>query len=155
LLKARNTQLIRTPLFFQYYYELVGDQLNPYHGTPFEEYLIITQYLKKKVFNGVNTMAKQSVLEELSPAIEAQHGRLQISRKQAYPAIRQHRVAYSDLLYSGLVYETNRDLEIRQQTVLQFHSDTIANYFIALRLANIHTEVGALIQAINESPFDD
>src|SRR5690606_5248136 len=80
---------------------------------------------------------------------------LQISRKQAYPAIRQHRVAYSDLLYSGLVYETNRDLEIRQQTVLQFQSDTIANYFIALRLANIHTEVGALIQAINESPFDD
>lgn len=155
LLKARNTQLIRTPLFFQYYYELAGDQLNPYHVTPFEEYLIITQYLKKKVFNGVNTMAKQSFLEELSPAIEQQNGRLQISRKQAYPAIRQHRVAYSDLLYSGLVYETNRDLEIRQQTVLHFQSDTIANYFIALRLANIHTEAGALIQAINESPFDD
>src|SRR5690606_8940281 len=128
-----NSKLIHTPLFFQYYYELTGDRLNPYQVTPFEEYLIITQYLKKKVFNGVNTMAKQSFLEELSPAIEQQDGRLQISRKQAYPTIRQHRVAYGDLLYSGLLHETNRELEIRQQTVLQFQSDTIANYFVALR----------------------
>src|SRR5690606_30226411 len=33
LQKVRNTQLIHTPLFFQYYYELVGDRLDPYQVT--------------------------------------------------------------------------------------------------------------------------
>ena len=152
---TRNTQLIHTPLFFQYYYELAGDRLNPYMVTPFEEYLIITQYLKKKVFNGVNNMAKQSFLEELTPAIEECDGKLQINRKQAYPIIRQHRVAYSDLLHSGLLHETTNGPELRQQTVLRFQSDTIANYFIALRLSNMDTDTDGLIKEIAGSPYSD
>lgn len=155
LQKVRNIQLIHTPLFFQYYYELVGDRLNPYQITPFEEYLAITQYLKKKVFNGVNTLGKQSLLEELSPLIEQQSGRLQISRKQAYATIRQHRVAYNDLLYSGLLHETNGNLDMRQQTIVQFQSDTIANYFIALELFNTHKGAVEIIDAISASPFDN
>ena len=155
LLKTHSTQLIHTPLFFQYYYELAGDRLSPHEVTPFEEYLIIAQYLKKKVFNGVNTMAKQSFLEELSPTIEQHRDQLLMNRKQAYPIIKQHRVAYSDLLYSGLLYETNLDLDIRQQTVLKFQLDTIANYFIALRLANEHTDNDLLIHTISASAFDD
>jgi len=155
LQKTRNTRLIHTPLFFQYYYELVGDRLDPYRVTPFEEYLVITQYLKKKVFNGVNTLGKQSLLEELSPVIEQQDSRLQINRKQAYPTIRQHRVAYNDLLYSGLLHETNGDRDIRQQTAVQFQSDTIANYFIALELFNTHQKTADFIKTISESPFND
>src|SRR5690606_10026138 len=148
-------RLIHTPLFFQYYYELVGDRLDPYQVTPFEEYRVITQYLKKKVFNGVNTLGKQALLEERSPEIEQQDSRLQINRKQAYPTIRQHRVAYNDLLYSGLLHETNGDRDIRQQTVVQFQSDTIANYFIALELFNTHQETADFVKTISESPFND
>ncbi|HWK58062.1 MAG TPA: hypothetical protein VNQ80_12015 [Parapedobacter sp.] len=155
LQKARDIRLIHTPLFFQYYYELAGDHVDPYQITSFKEYLIITQYLKKKVFNGVNTLGKQSLLEELSLVIEQQDGRLQINRKQAYPAIRQHRVAYNDLLYSGLLHETNCDLELRQHTVVQFQSDIIANYFIALELFSTHTDATELIDAISISHFDN
>ncbi|MFB2120691.1 hypothetical protein [Parapedobacter sp. 2B3] len=154
-LRTRNTQLIHTPLFFQYYYELVGDRLDPNQVTSFKEYLIIIQYLKKKVFNGVNTLGKQSLLEELSPAIEQQDGRLQVNRKAAYPAIRQHRVAYNDLLYSGLLHETTCDFEVRQQTVVQFQSDTIANYFIALELFNGYTDIEGLIDSVSTSPLDE
>lgn len=155
LLKLQSTQLIHTPLFFQYYYDLAGERLNPYQVTSFDEYLIITQYLKKKIFNGVNTMGKQALMEELSPIIEQQDGKLQISRKQAYFIIKQHRVVFNDLLYSGLLHEMNYGLEIRQQTVVQFQSDTIGNYFVALNLFNEYHEVGQLVQAMNESAFDD
>lgn len=155
LLESRNTQLIRTPLFFQYYYELTGERINPYQITPFEELLVIAQYLKKKVFNGVNNMAKQVLLDELSLAIVQQDGKLQINRKLAYSTIRQHRAAYSDLLYSGLLHESDPDSEIRQQTSLQFQSDVIASYFIAVRLVNLHTEIDELIQAIVDAPFDN
>lgn len=157
LQKIQNTRLIHSPLFFQYYYELAGDRIDPYRVSPFEEYLVITQYLKKKVFNGVNTLGKQSLLEDLSAAIEQQDGKLQISRKQAYTTIKQHHVAYNDLLYSGLLHETHTDLSIRQQTVVQFQSDTIANYFIALELSHTHKggTAQALIEAIGQSSFDD
>src|SRR5690606_33805105 len=145
----RNKQFIHIPLFFQYYYELAGNQLNPNQVTSFDEYLIITQYLKKKIFNGVNTMAKQAFLEELAPLVEQRGGTLQISKRQAYALIKQYRTAYNDLLYMGLIHETNCGLEVRQQTVIQFQSDTIAAYFTALHLFNSHDEVDRLIDTLD------
>lgn len=151
LLKAQNRRLIHTPMFFQYYYELAGERIDPNQVTPFDEHLIITQYLKKKVFNGVNTLAKQAFLEELSPLIEQRNGALQISKKQAYAIIKQYRVAYNDLLYTGVLHETNSGLEVRQQTVIQFQSDVIAAYFIALHLFNNHEEIEPIIDALSQS----
>src|SRR5690606_30450738 len=50
---------------------------------------------------------------------------------------------------------TTGDLDVRQQTVVQFQADTIANYFIALELFNTHKEAADIIDAISASPFDD
>src|SRR5690606_12337242 len=106
LIKSQSTQLTHTPLFFQYYYDIAGDKLNPQQITSFDEYLVVVQYLKKKIFNGVNTMGKQTLMQELSPMIEKRDGRLQIGMKDANTVVKQHRAAYNDLLYSGLVHET-------------------------------------------------
>ncbi|WP_353130998.1 hypothetical protein [Parapedobacter pyrenivorans] len=149
--RNQSKQLIHIPLFFQYYYELVGERVNPNQVTSFDEYLIVAQYLKKKVFNGVNTLAKQALMEELSPLIEQHNGSLQISKRQAYAIIKQYRIAYNDLLYTGILYETNSGFEVRQQTVIQFQSDIIAAYFLALQLFNGHNEMEQLIDTLNQS----
>ncbi len=147
--------LIHTPLFFQYYYELNGGKVSLDNVTPFDEYLIVIQYLKKKVFNGVNTLAKQALVAELALLLEQHDGRLQVSRKQAYAAIKQHKSAYNDLLCAGLLQEIVGDSEIRQQTAVQFQSNTIAAYFMALQLYNSIPIADQLIRTLDESAMDD
>ncbi|MGK6350932.1 hypothetical protein [Parapedobacter sp. DT-150] len=153
-LRSRNrTTLINTPQFFQHYYELYGEKLDPSQVSQFDEYLVITRYLKKKVFNGINTMAKQALMEELAELIEEHNGTLQITKKQAYAIIRQYRTAYNDLLYIGMLYENNDGLELRQHTVIQFQFDVVAAYFIALRLFNSHQEAPPIINALEQLPL--
>lgn len=155
LLKADHNLLVRIPLFFQYYYELNGEALNPGQTTSFDEYLVITQYLKKKVFNGVNTLAKQAMMEELSLLIEQNGNRLQVTKKQAYAIIKQYKTAYNDLLHSGVLVETNDGLEVRQQTVIQFQSNTVATYFMALGLFNSQCQVEELIHKLDRAEFNN
>jgi len=151
LLKSPYGNLTNIPLFFQYYHELVGDKLNPGRMTLFDEYLIISQYLRKKVFNGINTLAKQGLLEELSMMTEEYDNTLQIGKKQAYAVIKQYRTAYNDLLYSGTLHEINYGLEVRQQTIIRFQSDHIATYFMALQLFNKYEDVEQLLYTLNHS----
>ncbi len=153
-LTQANKQVIEMPLFFQYYHELYGEKLNPSQLTPFDEYLIITQYLKKKVFNGINTMAKQALMEELADLVDEVGGTLRISKRQAYHSIKQHRAAYNDLLYLGILQETGSGLEVRQHTTIQFQSATVASYFIALRRFNRQQEPDELIRELDESPMN-
>ncbi len=151
LLKPSHKRLVRIPLLFQYYYELNGEKLNPGQVTAFDEYLVITQYLKKKVFNGVNTLAKQALMEELSLLIEQNNTQLQVAKKQAYAVIKQYKTAYNDLLHSGILVETSDGLEVRQQMVIQFQSNTVATYFMALRLFNTGYETDELILKLDQA----
>jgi len=155
LLKPNQKRLIRIPLLFQYYYELNGEKLNPSQLTTFDEYLVITQYLKKKVFNGVNTLAKQALTEELSLLIEQNRNQLQVSKKQAYAIIKQYKTAYNDLLYSGVLVETSDGLEVRQQMVIRFQSNTVAAYFMALRLFNNAYETDELILKLDQTEISN
>ncbi|RQP19188.1 hypothetical protein [Parapedobacter defluvii] len=151
LLPSNQKRLIHIPLFFQYYYELNGEELDLSQVTTFDEYLVITQYLKKRVFNGVNTMAKQALMEDLSLLIEQNGDLLQVSKKQAYTIVKQYKTAYNDLLHSGIIAETNDGLEVRQQTVIRFQSNIVATYFMALRLFNKHCETRELIQELDRA----
>lgn len=152
-LPSGHNHLVDIPLFFQYYYELYGDKLDLDNITSFDEYLVIGRYLKRKVFNGINTMAKQALIEELSPLIEQANGSLQISKRQAYHAIKQYRTTYNDLIYTGVIHETTNGLELRQQAVIQFQSNTIGAYFWALHLFNKNMTIDQLIQEMNRSTF--
>ena len=151
LLKSAHKRLIRIPLLFQYYYELNGEELNPSQITAFDEYLILTQYLKKKVFNGVNTLAKQALMEELSLLIEHKDNQLMVTKKQAYAVIKQHKSAYNDLLHAGVLVETDDGLTIRQHVVVKFQSDAVATYFMALRLFNGNYQPDELIQLLDQT----
>lgn len=153
LLKQSAQNLVNVPLFFQYYYELVGAKLNPNQVTDFDEYLIAAQYLKKRVFNGINTLAKQALMEELTTITEERNGTLEISKKQAYTIIKQYRSAYNDLIYCGLLQEASSGGEVRQYTVIRFQSDLIATYFHALQLFSQHEHVERLIDALERTPF--
>jgi len=151
VLKSNHSRLIHNPLFFQYYYELNEKEVEPGRMTKFDEYLVITQYLKKKVFNGINTLAKQALLDELTLFIEQSDNTLQISKKQAYSIIKPYKTAYNDLLHSGVLVEGTSGLEVRQQAIIQFQSNTVAAYFIALRLFNLKYDAKRLIQEINSA----
>lgn len=151
LLKPNHKCLIHTPLFFQYYYELNGEELDPSQVTVFDEYLVTIQYLKKKVFNGVNTIAKQVLMEELSLIIQDNNDFLQATKKQAYTIIRQYKTAYNDLLHSGVLIEIGHEHEVRQQTFIRFQSKTIATYFMALQLFNNQHEPDELIRQLDRS----
>ena len=155
LLSSARKHLIRIPLFFQYYYELNGEELNPAQMTTFDEYRVLTQYLKRKVFNGVNTFGKQALMEELSSIVEQAGDHLQVTKKQAYTVIKQYKTAYNDLLHAGMLIETTDGLEIRQQTVIRFQSNTIAAYFMALQLFNGNYEMGLLIQKLNRTEISN
>lgn len=134
--RPTGKRLIHTPLFFQYYYELQGENLELDKLSSFDEHMIIARYLKKKVFNGINTVSKQVLMGELAPLIEERNGIVQISKKQAHSVIKQHRSAYNDLIYAGLVYEVNSETEIRNQVSIQFQSTMIAAYMMAVQLFN-------------------
>ncbi|WP_257670381.1 hypothetical protein [Parapedobacter tibetensis] len=155
LLKPKEKNLINIPLFFQYYHELYSENLNPGIISHFDEYLIVIRYLKRKIFNGINTMAKQAMMEELAGLIEQSNGTLYISKKQAYAIIKQYRTAYNDLLYTGVLHETGNGLEVRQQTVIGFQSDIIAAYFMALQLFNSQDDPEQLIQVLDQSAMDN
>ena len=154
LFRVSENELINVPLFFQYYYELFGEKLNISEVSRFDEYLIITQYLKKKIFNGVNTMAKQALMEELTGLTEEGHGSLNIGKRQAYAVIKQYRSAYNDMLYAGVLQESTSGLEVRQQMVIRFQSNTIAAYFMALQLFNSNYDTEQLIKALDQSVAD-
>lgn len=154
LLNSNQGSLINVPLFFQYYYELFGEGLNLGKMSKFDEYLVITQYLKKKIFNGINTMAKQMLMEELTGLVEESNGSLNIGKRQAYAIIKQYRSAYNDMLYAGVLQESNSGFEVRQQMVIQFQSDTVAAYFMALQLFNNNYSTEQLIRALDQSVKD-
>ncbi|SFC79638.1 hypothetical protein SAMN05421747_1283 [Parapedobacter composti] len=152
-LSVNKHALIRTPLFFQYHYELNGETLDLDNISHFDEYLIITRFLKKKVFNGINTLHKQALMEELAALVDEHGDILQINKKQAYIAIKQYRTAYNDLLHTGVLHEVNSGCEIRQQITIQFQSAEIAAYFMALNLFNGQHDPERLIGILDQSDW--
>lgn len=143
--------IIRNPLFFQYFYECYETQMDLANMTPFDEYLIMAQYIRKKIFNGVNSIAKQALMEELSDFFDQGHNSLSVGQKQIYNIIKQHRVAYNDLLYAGILHEKGTGLEMRQQTVVEFQSVTFIAYFKALKLFNQQLSATELADSLNFS----
>ncbi|WP_353185986.1 hypothetical protein [Parapedobacter lycopersici] len=141
--------IIKNPLFFQYFYECYGADMDPTNVSPFDEYVITVQYIKKKIFNGINTIAKQALMEELSDLVDKEN--LFVNRKQAYGIIKLYRTAYNDLLYSGILNEKGTGLEMRQQTFIEFQSIELIAYFKALKFFNQQYTVQELIDHLNYS----
>src|SRR5690606_29883332 len=56
----QQANIIKIPLFLQYHYECHKENVNLTKLSQFDEYLVFSQYIKKKIFNGVNTLAKQN-----------------------------------------------------------------------------------------------
>lgn len=152
LWKTENKSIIGIPLFFQYFYELHGDQLDVSKLGPSDRFFIVAQYLRKKIYNGVNTLGKQYLMEELASLLRPVT--LNIHKKQAYSIIKQYKTAYNDLLYVGLLHESTNGGSIRQQTSIQFQSDNIATYFLATQLYNQYDDVDLLVQTLNQQMLD-
>lgn len=144
--------IIKIPLFLQYHYEHHKENMNLAKVDQFDEYLIFSQYIKKKIFNGVNTMAKQNLMEDLSDLVDYHEGKLLINKKQAYGIIKQYRAAYNDLLYAGILHENGTGLEMRQQTTIEFQSTLVVAYFKALKLFNQKLAPRELIGILDRSP---
>ncbi len=145
--KSEHKNIIEIPLFFQYFYELHGSQLEISRLGPLDGFLIVAQYLQKKIYNGVNTLGKQYLMKELASLLRP--ASLSVGKKQAYDIIKQYKSAYNDLLYAGLLHESSMRGSIRQQTSIQFQSDSIATYFLATQLYNQYDDVDQLVRALN------
>lgn len=151
IVNQQQGNIIKTPLFFQYHYEYHKENMDLANVSQFDEYLIFAQYIKKKIFNGVNTLAKQNLMEDLSDLIDQSKGDPLINKKQAYGIIKQYRAAYNDLLYAGVLHEHGTGLEIRQQTAIEFQSTILVTYFKALKLFNQKLAPIELIEALDRS----
>lgn len=150
-LNLRHKNLFHVPLFFQYYYELNGENADPREATVFDEYLVVARYLKKKVFNGVNSLGKQSLLDELAALVDAHDSILHVNKRQVYAVIKQHQAAYQDLLSIGVLQEINSKHEVRQQVTIRFQSERIATYFMALQWFHSYNDTGQLLDALDRS----